>query len=52
MPPRSPAFHDSMKTKDQYRVPLPENIKEVPKYIATLVKVISERLFYIVKLFW
>ena len=52
MPPRSPAFHDSMKTKDQYRVPLPKNIKEVPKYIATLVKVISERLFYIVKLVW
>ncbi len=37
---------------DQYRVPKPKSLKEVPAYIDTLTKTFFERLFYIFKLVW
>lgn len=44
-PPRS-------RVNDQYRVPRPKSLSEVPKYVATVVKNFFSRLFYIYKLVW
>jgi len=40
------------KVNDQYRIPRPKNIKEVPDYLKKLVTSFFERLFYIYKLVW
>ncbi len=36
----------------QYQIPKPKSIKEVPSYVAKLIKVFFVRLFYIYKLVW
>ncbi len=51
MPPpfgRSP--HD--KVNDQYRVPKPKKIKDVPSYIKTIIGNFFQQLFYTFKLVW
>ncbi|MBR3691610.1 MAG: ABC transporter ATP-binding protein [Clostridia bacterium] len=40
------------RVNDQYRVPKPKSLREVPKYIVTVVKNFFTRLFYIYKLVW
>ncbi|MBQ3869666.1 MAG: ABC transporter ATP-binding protein [Clostridia bacterium] len=37
---------------DQYRVPKPKNLKEVPKYLSVLLGTFFKRMLYIVKLVW
>ena len=37
---------------DQYRIPPPKNIKEVPSYVGKLVSAFFKRFGYIVKLVW
>ncbi len=37
---------------DRYRVKKPESVKEVPKYLITLVSTFCTRLFYIFRLVW
>jgi len=40
------------KVNDAYRIPPPKSIKEVPSFLKKLIKSMSERMFYIVKLVW
>ena len=42
----------SMKASDQNRAQPPKSVKEVPKYIKTLVSTFFSRLFYIFRLVW
>ncbi|MBR0082364.1 MAG: ABC transporter ATP-binding protein [Clostridia bacterium] len=37
---------------DRYRVPKPQSVKEVPKYLWTLLSTFCSRLFYIFQLVW
>ena len=37
---------------DQYRIPRPKNIKEVPRFIKEVVGAFSKRMLYILKLVW
>ncbi|MBO4217611.1 MAG: hypothetical protein J5940_06675, partial [Clostridia bacterium] len=48
MPPRMPMH----LATDQYRVPKPKSIKEVPSYIGKVLNGFFSRLFYIFKLVW
>lgn len=43
---------DIRRVNDQYRVPPPKSVKEVPKYLWTVVSTFFSRLFYIYKLVW
>jgi len=49
MPPGGPPDNS---VNDQYRVPPPKNIKDVPRYIKEVVSSFSGRMLYIVKLVW
>ena len=49
MPPFGPPRN---RINDQYRVPPPKSLREVPKYVATVVKNFCSRLFYVYKLVW
>lgn len=40
------------KVNDQYRVPKPKKLRDVPPYIKELVSTFSKRMLYIVKLVW
>ena len=40
------------KVNDQYRIPKPKKIKEIPAYIKTLLSTFIFRLTYIFKLVW
>lgn len=42
----------NIKVNDQYRVPLPKSIKEVPSYLKEVVFSFLKRLFYVYKLVW
>lgn len=42
----------NIKVNDQYRVPLPKSIKEVPPYLKEVVFSFLKRLFYVYKLVW
>lgn len=42
----------NIKVNEQYRVPPPKSIKEVPKYLKEVVGSFLKRLFYIYKLVW
>lgn len=46
---RQPPDH---KVIDQYRVPKPKNIKDVPRYLKEILSAFFKRLGYIVKLVW
>ncbi len=46
---RQPPDH---KVIDQYRVPKPKNIKDVPRYLKEIISAFFKRLGYIVKLVW
>ena len=46
---RPPPDH---KVIDQYRVPKPKNIKDVPRYLKEIISAFFKRLGYIVKLVW
>lgn len=46
-PPRGNA-----KINDQYRIPLPKNFKDVPRYIKDVYTSTTARMFYILKLVW
>ena len=48
MPPPPPGS----KVNDQYRVPKPKRLKDVPRYLKELIGGFSSRMFYIVKLVW
>ncbi len=48
MPPRMPLH----LATDQYRVPKPKNVKEVPSYIGKVISGFFSRLFYIFRLVW
>ena len=48
MPPRMPPH----LATDQYRVPKPKNLKEVPSYVKKVVSGFFSRLFYIFRLVW
>ncbi len=43
---------NGMNVNDQYRIPRPKKIKEVPKYLAELIRTFLKRMLYIVKLVW
>ncbi len=49
MPP-PPINH--LRFNDKYRIPPPKSLKEVPKWIVTVISTFSSRLFYIYKLVW
>lgn len=40
------------KAIDQYRIPPPKNIKEVPRYFKEVLSAFFKRLWYIIKLVW
>ena len=40
------------RVNDQYRIPAPKHIKEVPKYVKDVLSAFFKRLGYIVKLVW
>ena len=40
------------KVNDQYRIPRPKKLKDVPKYLKELIGSFSKRMLYIVKLVW
>ena len=46
------AMREINNVNDRYRVPKPKSVKEVPKYLVTLVSTFMTRLFYIFKLVW
>lgn len=48
MPPGGP----DNKVNDQYRVPKPKNLKDVPRFIKEVVGSFSKRMLYILKLVW
>lgn len=47
MPPPVPR-----EVNKQYQIPKPEKLKDVPKYLVTLIKTFFVRLFYVYKLVW
>lgn len=51
MPPPFKRHRDD-KVNDQYRVAKPKNIKEVPKYVKTIIVNFFQQLFYTFKLVW
>ena len=46
------AMRQINNVNDRYRVQKPNSIKELPKYLVTLVTTFCSRLFYIFKLVW
>jgi len=50
LPPPPPPRNS--KVNDQYRIPTPKKIKEVPQYIKKVLSTTLEKIFYIVKLVW
>ena len=40
------------RVNDQYRVPRPKSLREVPGYVRTVIKNFFTRLFYIYQLVW
>ncbi len=40
------------KVNDQYRIPKPKKLKDVPKYLKELIGSFTKRMLYIVKLVW
>ena len=51
MPPPFRRGHDD-KVNDQYRVAKPKSIKDVPKYLKTIIVNFFQQLFYTFKLVW
>lgn len=49
MPPPRP---HGARVNDQYRVPLPRHLRDVPTYVKKVVSDTCERMFYIVRLVW
>lgn len=49
MPPPPPR---TGKVNDQYRVPPPKHLRDVPRYVKRVVSETGERMFYIIKLVW
>lgn len=46
------AMREVNNVNDRYRVPKPERISELPKYLWTLASTFTSRLFYIFRLVW
>ena len=46
------AMREVNNVNDRYRVPKPERLGEVPKYLVTLISTFLSRLFYIFRLVW
>lgn len=40
------------RVNDQYRVPPPKHLRDVPEYVKKVVSETSERMFYIIRLVW